>query len=102
MKIITKLILVSGTLFTVVLLFEKFHGNVTESEARNMAEKNFLKICANFDIDQHDFFGPTVSNGEGFPYEFEWANITGHLSHLSGFPYRIELARKRIGSFFKT
>jgi hypothetical protein len=74
MKIITKLILVSGTLFTVVLLFEKFHGNVTESEARNMAEKNFLKICANFDIGQHDFFGPTVSNGEGFPYEFEWAN----------------------------
>jgi hypothetical protein len=79
MNYLMKSVLVALSLLAVVLIVTACRGKVTESEARKMAEEKFLKVCANFKLDQASYVGPVVTNVAGFPFEFEWKKKPGNV-----------------------
>ncbi len=75
MNSLTKFFLLSLCVLAGVLFVVSCRGKpVSESEARQIAEERFLKVCANFKLDRKSYGDPIVTKVAGFPYEFEWNN----------------------------
>lgn len=79
MSRIMKIVLITSALLAALSCALLFRGKVNEADARRMAEEKFLKVCANFKLDQTSYTGPVVTNVPGFPFEFEWKKKPGDV-----------------------